>query len=368
MRKRVLIGCYEIPGYGGVSTASYQLFEHLQRDGLEVCYLNIIDGRDEEYYTYMFSENYANPKNLPNVSVCALNGGLFGRHPELTRSIQSFCPQILVGMGYIAALIMKQAAPNTPLIFFPSGCKHVKRLLGKHGDFLSLKTHLLHAKNLPNLTDLGEKKAVDHSNLIIVHSDSIKFLFQHFFPNHVGKLYEEVIWRGEWIFQGASEYSFLARPFSERDIDVLFIASSWDRPEKNFSLVLRVAPHLKDLQVHLVGECPTPLPKVTQHSLISNREDVFRLLGRTKTVVCPSVFDAAPGILFEASALGCNIIASKNCGNWRICHPTLLAEPLSLETMLEKIWLSLEQKFQDNMDYFHSTRSYSNLLDVLEVF
>ena len=99
MRKRVLIGCYEIPGYGGVSTASYQLFEYLQRDGLEVCYLNIIDGRDEEYYTYMFSENYANPKNLPNVSVCALNGELFGRHPELTGFYSIPLPSDIGGHG-----------------------------------------------------------------------------------------------------------------------------------------------------------------------------------------------------------------------------------------------------------------------------
>ena len=86
MRKRVLIGCYEIPGYGGVSTASYQLFEYLQRDGLEVCYLNIIDGGDEEYYTYMFSENYMHWRQSEKGSM-AVGGGWMIRptaNPEIS--------------------------------------------------------------------------------------------------------------------------------------------------------------------------------------------------------------------------------------------------------------------------------------------
>ena len=31
--------------------------------------------------------------------------------------------------------------------------------------------------------------------------------------------------------------------------------------------------------------------------------------------------DAAPGILFEGAVMGCNLVASKNCGNWEVCHP-----------------------------------------------
>ncbi|MCZ6799436.1 MAG: hypothetical protein O7F12_03015 [Nitrospirae bacterium] len=368
MSKRILIGCYEVPGYGGVSTASYQLYEHLQRDGLDVSYLTIIDGRDEEFYLFMFGENYANPKNLSNVSVCELNGKLLGRHPELTSSLDACRAEVMVGMGYIAALLMKRGMPKTPLIFLPSGCQQIKDQLAKHGDFLSLQSQLLNTKNRSALSHQEEKEAVKLSNLIIPHSDSMQFLFQHFFPNQVGKLYDEVIWRAEWIFQGASCYSFLAKPFSERDIDILFVASSWERPEKNFPFVRQLVPHLKDVRVHLIGECHDPLSQVTHHSLITNRDELFRIMGRTKTVVCPSVFDAAPGILYEASALGCNIIASKNCGNWKICHPSLLANPFTVETVVQNIRLSLEKKLPDNMDYFFQTKSYDNLVHILEVF
>jgi len=360
--KRILIGCNEIPGYGGASTSSYKLFELLQRDGLEVSYLNIINPKDEEFYLFGFGENYDNPRNLSNVSVGALNPESLSHTEELTRLIQAQRPDVMVAMSSLTARIMKQAAPNIPIIFFSSGCGQAQ------GDFLSLKNHLLDSNYQPVLPHDDEKEAVKLSNLVITHSDSIQFLFQRFYPNFFGKMYGEVIWKAEWIYQGAREYSFLAQPFSTRDIDVLFVASSWDRPEKNFPFVQELLPHLQDFQVHLVGECPVQLSHVTQHSLISKREEMFRLLGRAKTLVCPSSFDAAPGILFEASALGCNIITSQNCGNWKICHPSLLADPFNVETVLDQIRLSLENKLPDNMDYFFRTKSYDNLVHILEVF
>jgi len=51
---------------------------------------------------------------------------------------------------------------------------------------------------------------------------------------------------------------------------------------------------------------------------------VFRLMGNAKTIVSTSRYDAAPGILFEGSVMGCNLVASRNCGNWKICHTELL--------------------------------------------
>ena len=91
-------------------------------------------------------------------------------------------------------------------------------------------------------------------------------------------------------------------------------------------------------------------------------------MGNAKTVASPSAFDPAPGILFEASAMGCNVVASKNCGNWQLCHPQLLADPFDVGTFREKLGLSVTRKYNDNMDFFLDIRSYKNLLDTIEVF
>ena len=66
-------------------------------------------------------------------------------------------------------------------------------------------------------------------------------LYRHFFPSFEGKIYPRVVWFAEWIYRNASEYSYLASPFHQRDIDILFIASNWRRPEKNYPWVKTVA-------------------------------------------------------------------------------------------------------------------------------
>jgi glycosyltransferase involved in cell wall biosynthesis len=223
-------------------------------------------------------------------------------------------------------------------------------------------------KGTCEILGVREKQAVEISDLVITHSGLIKDLLHCFFPLHSGKVYSRVIWRAEWIGQDALGHAQLAEPFYERDIDLLFVASRWSRPVKNYAWVKGIVSQCRDLVVHIVGEVEQELNGVAHHNFIVGREDLYSLMGRAKTVVCPSLFDAAPGILFEASALGCNIVASKNCGNWRICNEQLLVDPFSLSGFVENARLSLARKLADNMDYFLETNSYGDLIDTLMVF
>ena len=369
--KRILLGCYEIPGYGGASTASYKLFETMQEDGFDVLYLNLIGEQDEDYLRYMFGEDLGNPKGLPNVYNCSVNGPDYTPHQDLVDLIRDLSPDILVGIGWIAALLMKRAAPEKRSIFLTTGCQRVKDNIctGKVEDFISLNETIQRPTNNSGLLhSIFEKEAAKISNLIVTHSYMIRFLHERFFPSYSEKIYSDVIWFAEWIYKDALNYSGLRKPFYERDIDILFIASSWSRPEKNYKLVKEIVSNSKGLDIHIVGEAEEKLPNAKHHGLVTKREDLFGLLGGAKTVVCPSLFDAAPGILFEASALGCNVIASKNCGNWEICNETLLVDPFKLDNFLDKLKLSLQKKYEDNIEYFIRTDSYKNLIDTISVF
>jgi glycosyltransferase involved in cell wall biosynthesis len=161
------------------------------------------------------------------------------------------------------------------------------------------------------------------------------------------------------------DFARLQEPFHKREIDVIFIASSWNRSEKNYKFVKEIASRLKDLNIHVVGEVEKKDNNATYHNLITNRKEMFGLLGNSKTIVSPSLFDAAPGILFEASAMGCNIVASKNCGNWMLCNEILLVDPFNLSSFLEKIHLSLSKKYDDNINYFFKTNSYNNFIETI---
>jgi glycosyltransferase involved in cell wall biosynthesis len=123
-----------------------------------------------------------------------------------------------------------------------------------------------------------------------------------------------------------------------------------------------------DLAVHVVGEVDRRLKGVTHHDFIVRREDLYDLMGRAKTLVCPSLFDAAPGVLYEASTMGCNIVASRNCGNWQICNDQLLVDPYTLIGFVKRSHLSLARKLADNMEFFLETDSYQDLAEVLRVF
>jgi len=370
-KKRILIGCYEIPGHGGASTSAYNLFRFMQEDGFNVQFVNIMKPEHEVYYKYRFGEYFGNPRHLENVYNCVLNRKLFPTdpHPSLVKLIKELNPDLILGVHHIAALLMKEAVPEIPLIFYASGCMQLKELLvqGSTQSFVSFHELIKNSSEIPTINDNYEKRAVNLSNLIITHSEIIKYLYEYFYSSDTGKIFDEVIWKAEWIYKDANSYSDMARPFEEREIDVVFISSSWNRTEKNYGLVADLVKGLKKYNVHIIGNVDKKFDFITYHNLVTGRSKLFSLIGNAKTIISPSKFDPAPGVLFEASALGCNIVASKNCGNWEICNEELLVDPYTLENFLEKIKISLTNKYDDNISYFLETESYRNLLNIFSV-
>jgi len=369
MSRKILLGCFEVPGWGGANTSAYGLFEAMREGGLDVHYLNLIGEQDAGYYRYVFGNSLGNPRQLASVHNCFLNGPVYAPHPELDALIQDLAPDLMIGVGFIAALLMKRAAPDTKMVFLTSGCQQMKDAIirGKVKDFLSQEKLIERAVARPDISSVEEREAVALADLIISHSGLTRLLYCYFFPFYAGKIHPDVIWFAEWIYQDASQHSRLQKPFAQRNIDVLFVANSWDRPEKNYPMVEEIASGAHDFNVHIVGEVEQKLPRARHYGLVPRREELFSIMGNAKTVVCPSVFDAAPGVLFEASAMGCNIVASRNCGNWQICHEGLLVEPFTGTQFLQKIRLSLSGKFADNRGLFLDSGSYQNLLETIAV-
>jgi hypothetical protein len=207
---------------------------------------------------------------------------------------------------------------------------------------------------------------VSISDVIFAHSPVVRFAFEHLYPDSVGKIYANTISVADLVYSEAEEFGSWRRPFAERDVDVAFIASSWQRPLKNYAVVQQIVHASPGLTVHIVGDAANPPTQATHHGVLTRREDVYALLGRCKAVVCPSLLDAAPGILFEASAMGCNVVASPNCGNWQLCHRQLLAARCTPDAFLERIGYALEAPYADNREQYCG--GYADLLETLSVF
>ena len=366
VQRRIMVTCFETPGYGGASTATYALFEQMQRDGLDVSYLNLVNADSVPVLRRTFGPNFDNPAGLRDVRTYCLDGAFHQPQPTLSRLIDEIAPDIVLAVGFIAALALKQAAPEKKVVFFTAGCDQIDRYLQLHGDAVGVCNALRVGADPPLILHEWERRAVERADLILVHSPLVRELFTGFYPYHVGKLYPVVISMEEWIRADARQYASLAQPFDARDVDLLFVASRWDRVEKNFPFVREIIEHCPELRTHVVGLAAPPVGASVRHGLLTSRAELFALMARARAVVCPSLFDAAPGVLFEADALGCNVVASKNCGNWALCAPELLVERRTVSGFVAAARHGAARAFSRDKS-LDMTGSYALLLDICAV-
>jgi hypothetical protein len=325
-----------------------------------VHYVNLIIECEVPRFWQLLGADCENPRALPNVHSCYLRAALHEPHPELTALIDDLDPDRIVGVGDIAAYLIKGASPERELIFLTAGCMQVDPTLPFTDQWASN-----HGSGTVHPRAWKERAAVEMSEMIVTHSPMIRDCYLRFYADHADRIHRDVIWFAEWIAHDAEEYLRFALPFEERDMDALFVASSWTRPEKNALLVGEIAALIPELSLHVAGHFAEGIPYVTHDGFVATRQDLFRLMGRARTVVSPSLFDAAPGILFEASVMGCNVVTSKNSGNWALCNDKLLVRDYTAEGFANAIRAGRREKVQDNLRVFLDGSSYRALANLL---
>src|SRR5574341_2562582 len=92
MAKRVLLGCYEVPGWGGAATSHYQLFERMQSDGWDVAYVNLVSDKDAAFLRPLFGQRFGNPRGLANVQTCVLRPPIWDAQPCVAQRIGEVAP------------------------------------------------------------------------------------------------------------------------------------------------------------------------------------------------------------------------------------------------------------------------------------
>ena len=299
--------------------------------------------------------------------MCALSGSLSSVRPELAAAIDRCDPAIVIGCGYRAALVAKASTPGRRVVLLTGTCKQAEHYVvtGRVADAIELERMLAAGGPPPRLLNSVEARSVDACDLVITHSPQTLGFMERFYPTAIGKVYPRVVSFAEWICEDAVSGQSSMRPFDQRDIDVLFVASGWDRVEKNYALVRAIAGRLPDLTVHVIGDCERPDRHTVHEGFLSSRADVFERMGRTRVVVCPSLIDAAPGVLFEGSVLGCNLVASRNCGNWPLCHRDLVPAALEVEAFVECIRRARERPYPDSRQEFLDAAGCAELIALL---
>lgn len=379
MSKKFLLGCYEVPGYGGASTVAYRMFEDLQTQGFDIAFVNLISGDTAPYLQAVYGSALGNPRGLANVHNVILERGPFHpspAHEKLARLIETLAPDVLIGQDFIGSLLLKASAPGKRILFITAGSDQAKQALLNRR--VANVTELLrriekekasHKFRLPpRAPGRREAQAVESADLILLHSEMMRPLFSYYFPAHAVKLFPETMWFAEWITRDAAPYTCLRKPFAERAIDVLFVASLWNRVEKNWVLAREIIVRHPEWNIHVAGESVERTGHAIYHGLITDRAKLFALMGNARVVVSTSRLDAAPGVLFEAAVMGCNVVATQNCGNWELCHPALLAQSLRAEEFGERIRAARAREYKQNPEKFLRPSARQTLSEILEVF
>lgn len=366
--RSVLLACYEVPGWGGAATASYRLLQCLRERGLDTSYLTLVDPEDADFFRLLFGPDAANPLGLDGVHPVLLNERLAAPQPELSRLVRDLDPDVMLAVGDAAALLLARAAPERPLVFLAAGFRQMDHGIRRR-NVRDLKEQMARIRRggVPPIIHPSEAEAVERATLVVTHAPPVLEMARAFFPGYEGKIHPRVVWYAEWIHADARSFADRSRPWAERDVAVLFIANSWERPVKNYGLVEEMGRRVPHLRLHVVGEVPRRGHGLVHHGMLADRGTLFDLMGRARVVASPSLFDAAPGILFEAATLGCNVVASRNCGNWELCHESLLAEPLEPGVFADRLERAAAEPLESRLGDFLASGSLRDLAETLEV-
>jgi glycosyltransferase involved in cell wall biosynthesis len=345
---RLLFASSEVAGSGGSATAAYDLFRVALWRGYDAQFVVLLDDGDAAWSERVFGRQPANPAGLPNVHVVPVPASHRPPNPSLEQFIAGLRPDVMAGFGHIASRRLKEAAPHLPTAFITGSCRQAQDYVtsGMVSDAMELRRRLDDRTLIPRPVHPGEVTAVDRCDLVITHSPQTFEMMSTFFPGHAGKIWPGIVSFADWIGERARAALPLARPFDERDVDLLFVASNWNRREKNYALVDQLSRRLAGgAAIHVVGDVPYRLPGVTHHGFVGDRDQVFTLIGRSRCVACPSLIDAAPGILYEAIVLGANVVATPNCGNVHVCHPEVLAPSVEVRAFVECVGRAMKRSY-----------------------
>jgi hypothetical protein len=133
---------------------------------------------------------------------------------------------------------------------------------------------------------------------------------------------------------------------SHRDIDLIFITSNIQRPQKNFKLVENIFHYFRSYKRVIIGQhcsqlCGSTWDTVEKYEQLSN-PDIFLILQRSRILLMTSHFDAGPNVIIEAMLCGCQPIMSLNSG-FSILFPDIsVCENMSLSTWVKAIKMALK--------------------------
>ncbi|GJL83893.1 MAG: hypothetical protein DHS20C01_35270 [marine bacterium B5-7] len=360
---RYVLCCFEAYGYGGAATAVYSLFRMLQGDGLDIHLISIVSNRDLQPFHEYFGSDMANPGRLDNVHICHIGDNAWSQHESLSLLLDEIQADVMIGYGTIAAYALGSLDRDASLIYCTVGFDQLGEYLERSTihDLCEFRSVLQMSPAALPILHRQEEDAFKNADLVITHSDYVLEFSYGFYPDCAAKIISTPIWYYDWIVADVRKYPIQKTAFDERLYDIVFVASNWAREEKNYPLVKQICACCPDLRIQIIGLYPEAIDDVEHYGFVGDRRTLFTMMGDSRVLVCPSSYDSAPGILWEAVEMGCNVVASRNCGNWMLCHPELLTESMHVDSFKSAIEKAVGREYESDTHWFDNKRSYERI-------
>jgi len=241
---------------------------------------------------------------------------------------------VMVGKNYDAPWVLRKRT-DVPKVYLTSGV-----------DFISRSGKPYHQVQEPPPEGNNDFVAFGSADHVLVHSTIDLAYYRKYFPAKlVAKIHRDsVIYTPDIAVPPIN--SEWARPYRERQFGLCFSASDWGRRMKNRGLLEAVARRFPQVRIAVCGDrLNLPLPNVIDFGLVDHAT-MLTLLGNSRVVVIPSMYDPSPNLYAEAAKLGCNVVVSTNVGNIDKHPPPLCCPDLSIETFAAAITHALAEKQQ----------------------
>ena len=85
---------------------------------------------------------------------------------------------------------------------------------------------------------------------------------------------------------------------------------------------------------------------------LRNTAACLEKMKESKLLLLPSLFDSSPNTLYEALDNGCNILTSKNTGNWELFNTKSVCNDIyNKDEWINKILINVEEKVINNIEF-----------------
>lgn len=372
---KILLTSTQYPGNGGAATNLYKLNKYLLNKNVRV-YCVFFLCQKEDIHTIN-----VDPDNLKNVSFIrcfAKDGRLLdydkkqNKYIEYTQDyVSNFKnkitnylggePDVIYAKNYLAPITSKHLFPKTKIVYLVSGVFYTSMLNTIYDEITSVQNILQNfeyyrkkineCSNLPLFINIEqEKKTLSIVDGVIFNSKLTRDLMKLYYHNDV---------KNDKIINTS-----LLKPinneclnFNTREYDIIFVSSNFSRKIKNplFVKELFLDQRLSDIKKMVIGDGDlfnnTDIKNLT---ILKQQQNsiVLEHMKNSKLLILPSLFDSSPNTVYEALECGCNVIISKNVGNYEIFNEECVCEDTTdKEEWINKISNSIREKFINNIDY-----------------